>query len=145
MAKAYHVTGLTRFSNRILGGLIRLGVMPARMYMLTVRGRKTGKLYSTPVSLVFADDRRYLVAPYGEGSWVKNARANGEVVLTRGSKQEAHKIRPLPPQEAAVILKAYIQSESITRPYFTATIDSPFEAFEVEASEHPVFELLATD
>ncbi|MCB9452700.1 MAG: nitroreductase family deazaflavin-dependent oxidoreductase [Anaerolineaceae bacterium] len=143
MAKTYQTNGVTRFANRILGSFIRMGIMPAKMHILTVKGRKTGKLYSTPVSLVMEGDRRYVVSPYGEVSWVKNARVSGEATLTRGSKQETRKLRELPPQEAAPILKAYITAEAITRQYFTVTVDSPVEAFEAEASAHPVFELLA--
>jgi deazaflavin-dependent oxidoreductase (nitroreductase family) len=142
MAKTYHVNGMIRFTNRLLGAFIRMGLMPTKMHLLTVRGRKTGKLYSTPVSLVISDNRRYVVAPYGVGSWVKNARANGEVMLTRGSSQETLKIRELAPQEAAPILKAYLGAEAITRPYFDVTLESPIEAFEAEAGAHPVFELL---
>jgi len=144
MAKIYHVNGLTRFSNRVMGVFIRLGLMPARMHLLTVGGRKSGKLYSNPVSLVVADDRRYLVAPYGVVGWVKNARTSGEVMLTRGPKRETLKIKELPLQEAAPIIKEYLKAEPLTRPYFTVTLESPVEAFEAEASAHPVFELLSS-
>lgn len=141
MAKTYQVNGATRFTNRVLAILIRMGIMPAKMHLLTVRGRKTGKLYTTPVSPVTDGSRRYVVA-LGEVGWVKNARASGEVVLTRGSKQETLKIKELSPAEAAPILKAYFTAEAITRPYFNVTLDSPLTAFEKEAGTHPVFELL---
>lgn len=142
MAKTYQINGITRFVNRILVGLIRMGIMPAKMYVLTVRGRKTGKLYSMLLFPVIEGDRRYVVSPYGEVSWVKNARVSGEVTLARGSKQETLKLQELPAQEAAPILKAYITANAITRQYFTVTLESPMEAFEAEASAHPVFELL---
>lgn len=142
MAKTYQINGITRFVSRILVGLIRMGIMPAKMYVLTVRGRKTGKLYSMLLFPVIEGDRRYVVSPYGEVSWVKNARVSGEVTLARGSKQETLKLQELPAQEAAPILKAYITANTITRQYFTVTLESPMEAFEAEASAHPVFELL---
>lgn len=142
MAKTYQINGITRFVNRILVGLIRMGIMPAKMYVLTVRGRKTGKLYSMLVFPVIEGDRRYVVSPYGEVSWVKNARVSGEVTLARGSKQETLKLQELPAQEAAPILKAYITANAVIRQYFTVTLESPMEAFEAEASAHPVFELL---
>lgn len=142
MAKTYQVNGATRFTNRVLSALIRMGIMPAKMHLLTVRGRKTGKLYAIPVSLVIAENRRYMVALNDMG-WVKNARVSGEVILTRGSRQETLKIRELPSTEAAPILKIYFTAEAITRPYFDVTLDSPMEAFEKEVSAHPVFELVA--
>ena len=142
MAKTYQAGTAARFVNRILGTFIRLGVMPENMHLLSVRGRKSGKLYTNPVSMVTWQSRRYVVAPYGEVGWVKNARASGEIILRRGSKQESLKIKELAPWDAAPILKKYLIAEAITRPYFDVTLDSPLEDFEVEAPAHPVFEVL---
>jgi deazaflavin-dependent oxidoreductase (nitroreductase family) len=86
MSKAYQVTFVVRQVNKILCFFIRLGAMPAKMHVLTVQGRKTGKLYHTPVSVVTHDGQRFLVAPYGEVNWVKNARVQGEVMLEHGRK-----------------------------------------------------------
>lgn len=116
--------------------------MPQKMHVLTVPGRKTGKLYSTPVSIVTSESGRYLVSPYGEVSWVKNARVSGEVMLRRGSTRETRKIKELPPAEAASILKTYVTQEPITRPYFDLTPEPSMADFTAEASAHPVFELL---
>jgi deazaflavin-dependent oxidoreductase (nitroreductase family) len=142
LAKVYVVNGTTRFSNRILATFINLGVMPQKMHVLTVPGRKTGKLHSTPVSIVTSESGRYLVSPYGEVSWVKNARVSGEVMLRRGSTRETLKIKELPPAEAASILKTYVSQEPITRPYFNLTPEPSMADFTAEASAHPVFELL---
>ncbi len=142
MPKTYQVNGAVRFSNRMAVAMIRLGIVPKNLHVLTVRGRQSGALYSNPVSLVFANKKRYLVSPYGIVSWVKNARAAGEVTLTRGSKQETLKIREAPPAEAAPVLKLYFTNQPITRPYFSVTMDSPVEAFEAEVAQHPVFELI---
>lgn len=109
--------------------------------MLTVKGRKSGKLYSTPVSLVEEEDTRWLVAPYGEVSWVLNARAAGEVTVARLGRSETLPITEVGPEEAAPVLRQYLQQEPITQPYFDTQPDSPLEAFEAEASRHPVFVL----
>ena len=74
MAKSYRVTTSKRIVNQLMTLLIRLGVGPDKMHLLTVTGRKSGKPYSTPVSLVLQDGQRYLVSPYGEVNWVRNAR-----------------------------------------------------------------------
>ncbi len=58
------------------------------MRLLRVRGRKTGLPRTTPVSLIEHEGRRWLVAPYGEVGWVRNARAAGEAELLRGSAVE---------------------------------------------------------
>lgn len=139
MAKTYHVTPTIRFFNRLMGAFVRLGIASKNTYLLAVRGRKTGKLYSTPVSLVKDGDTRWLVSPYGEVSWVKNARAAGQVTLTKGGYTETVNITQLPPQESSLILKQYIHQEAITRPYFDVQPDSPLEAFAAKAQHHPVF------
>ena len=142
MAKNYHVTPMVRFFNRLMRLMLRWNIAPPRIYLLTVRGRKSGKLYATPVTLVEEGSRRWLVSPYGEVNWVKNARATGEVMLSRGGRSETFAIHELGPEESAPILKQYITLEGIVRPYFDAQPDSPLEAFVAEAPRHPVFLLV---
>ena len=105
-----------------------------------MKGRTTGRRYSTPVRLV-EDTGRWLVAPYGEVGWVKNARAAGMVTLSRGRRSESLEIEQVDPAEAARVLRAYVRSVAVTRPFFDAGVDSPLEAFEAEASRHPVFRI----
>jgi len=139
MAKTYELTPARRVVNRLMKTLIRLGFGPSNTVLLTVQGRKSGKLYSTPVSLVQENGQRWLVAPYGPVSWVQNARAAGQVTLTRGKQSESVSLQELSPEESAPILKLYVKQEAITRPYFDAQPDSPIEAFVAEAARHPVF------
>jgi hypothetical protein len=93
------------------------------------------------VTLVEEGTNRWLVAPYGEVSWVRNARAAGQVTLSRGRRSEAVAIVELRPAEAAPILKQYITDVPITRPFFDAKPDAPLEAFVAEAHRHPVFHI----
>lgn len=111
--------------------------------MLGVRGRKSGKLYSAPVTVVEELGQRWLVAPYGEVAWVINARAAGEVTLARGGQSQTLAIRELPVGDRAPILKKYVALEPLVLPYFEAGKDSPLEAFAAEAQAHPVFLLEA--
>lgn len=133
---------MVRLVNRLMIRLNRWGIAAPNSYVLTVHGRKTGKAYSAPVLLVEENGQRWLVAPYGEVNWVRNARAVGEVTLSRGSKSETLKIRALDPPDCAPILKKYITRESIVRPYFDVQPDAPLAAFVVEAPRHPVFQLI---
>jgi deazaflavin-dependent oxidoreductase (nitroreductase family) len=141
MAKTYRVTAAVRLINRVMQILLRLGFAPKGIYLLTVAGRKTGRLYSAPVALVEDDADRWLVAPYGEVNWVRNARAAGQVTLTRGQRSETVKIVELGPENSAPVLKKYIQLAAITRPYFDVHPDSPHETFIAEAPRHPVFHI----
>lgn len=139
MAKQYQVNGRVRIINRMMTRMIRWNIAPARTYLMTVHGRKTGKPYTTPVTLVERDGKRWLVSPYGAVNWVKNVRATGEVSLFRGGKTEILKIQELLPAESAPILKEYITLEGIVRPYFEVQPDSSLDEFEAEAPNHPVF------
>ncbi len=139
MARTYRVNIIVRAVNRLMGAFIERGMGPKQRYMLTVRGRKTGKEYSTPVSLVERAGKRYLVAPYGDMSWVRNARAAGCVTVARGGRAETFSIVQASAEESAPVLKEYISLEPITQPYFDARPASPLEAFATEASRHPVF------
>jgi deazaflavin-dependent oxidoreductase (nitroreductase family) len=123
-----------------MSALVRAGLVP-RSYLLTTRGRKTGRPRSNPVVPVEHDGRRWLVAAYGPVSWVHNARASGRVTLTRRSDTRDYTIREVPPETAGPILKRYVHIAPATRRYFQATRDSPVGDFITEAGRHPVFEL----
>lgn len=142
MSDTFRHTTLRRFLNALIAPVARLGLGGKRTHVLTVRGRKTGKPYSTPVQLVLDGDKRWLVAPYGERSWVKNARAAGEVELTRARKTKRHAVQEVGPEEAAPVLREYLRTTPIVRRFFDVTRDSPLEAFAAEAPRHPVFRLL---
>jgi deazaflavin-dependent oxidoreductase (nitroreductase family) len=141
MAATYRLTPARRAANRVVRLLLTLGLMPGPTYLLTVPGRRTGRPLSTPVTLVEEGGQRWLVAPYGEVPWVRNARAAGRVTLTRGRRAETVSLRALGAAEAAPVLQRYVIRVPITRPYFDVTPDSPLTAFEAEAARHPVFAL----
>ena len=77
-----------RLFNRIFGFLVGLGLGFRYNYLLQVRGRKSGKLYSTPVNLLELRGQRFLVAPRGRTQWVRNPVAAGEVTLKKGSTRQ---------------------------------------------------------
>ncbi len=142
MAKRYRLGMGRRIVNALVRALLRVGVGPARTYLLVTRGRTTGRVYRTPVTLVEDGPRRWLVAPYGEVAWVTNARASRQVVLERGRRSETQCLHELQPRDSAPILRRYVREVPITRPYFDATPDATLEPFAAEAARHPVFELL---
>jgi deazaflavin-dependent oxidoreductase (nitroreductase family) len=141
MAATYRLSRWRRLLNALVRTLLRVGLGPRHTYLLTVQGRRSGKGYSTPVTLVEAGGQRWLVAPYGEVSWVRNARAASQVTLSRGRRSETVAIVELGSEEAAPILKQYITEVPITRPFFDAIPDAPLEAFAAEAPRHPVFRI----
>jgi deazaflavin-dependent oxidoreductase (nitroreductase family) len=144
MARTYQLTTARRLVNWLITGLLRLGVAGNMTYLLTVKGCRSGRLYSTQVNVVEHGIQRWLVAPYGAVNWVLNARAAGQVTLTRGRRSKTVRIVALGPDDSAPVLKEYVQRVPFTRPYFDATPQSPLEAFAAEAARHPVY-LLQSD
>ena len=144
MAAAFPDTLLHRIGNILITPLARLGLAGKRTHILTVTGRKTGRKYSTPVQLVFRDGQRWLVSPYGERAWVKNARAAGWVKLTRALRTERLRVEEVDAQTAAPVLREYLRKTPVTRSFFDATPDSPLDAFAAEAQRHPVFRIVSS-
>ncbi|GIU94287.1 MAG: hypothetical protein KatS3mg012_0744 [Gaiellaceae bacterium] len=130
-----------RSVNALVRPLARVGLTGPRTYLLTVPGRKTGKLWSTPVSIVQEGEARWLVAPYGERNWVRNARAAGWVELRRGRRSGRFVVSELSPGEAVPVLRRYYELGRVTRPFFDVTLSSSEEEWLAEAPRHPVFAL----
>jgi deazaflavin-dependent oxidoreductase (nitroreductase family) len=142
MAKTYRFGSGTRLVNWLFRLMTRVGLGASYRHILTVRGRKTGRLYSIPVDVVELGGQKWLVAPYGPVNWVHNARASGEVTLTRGSRSERFKVKEAGAPEAVPVLRKYLAEVPVTRPYLDAGPDSPDEAIAAELPEHPVFRLV---
>jgi len=141
--KPYRKSAWRRVVNALVRPLARLGLTGPRTHLLTVPGRASGKLWSTPVSIVEVDGERWLVAPYGDRNWVKNVRAAGWVELRRGRRIEQLKVEELTPDTAVPVLREYYRQGRVTRPFFDVSLDSPRDAWLAEAARHPVFRLVA--
>jgi deazaflavin-dependent oxidoreductase (nitroreductase family) len=140
--KPYRLSLWRRAINALVRPLARLGLTGPRTCLLTVPGRKTGRLWSTPVSIVSMGGERWLVAPYGDRNWVKNARAAGWVELRRGRKRERLDVTELAGEEAVAVLREYYRQGRVTRPFFDVSLSSSDEAWLAEAPRHPVFRLV---
>src|SRR5438270_858166 len=105
--------------NRALGLLIGMGIGPSYMHLLRVRGRKSGRVYSTPVNLLHLAAKPYLVAPRGRTQWVRNAEAAGEILLKRGGGERKYRLRSVADAEKSEILKLYLDTyKSQVQQYF---------------------------
>jgi deazaflavin-dependent oxidoreductase (nitroreductase family) len=132
-----------RVFNRIFGFMVGLGLGFSHNYLLQVRGRKSGKIYSTPIDLLELGGKRFLVAPRGHTQWVRNAEAAGEVTLKKGSRRQRFGLRALSDQEKPEILKAYLdQFRREVQTYFPVPAGSLVEAFRELVHGYPAFELI---
>lgn len=137
-------SSLDRFFNRLMGRALRLGFAPGYMRLLEVRGRKSGKTFTTPVNVLDFNGRRWLVAARGDTAWARNARASGHVVLRRGSSSESLMVRELADADKPEIIKAFLDRfKSQVQRFFDVPAGSPPDAFLATASRTPVFELIA--
>jgi deazaflavin-dependent oxidoreductase (nitroreductase family) len=137
---------IEKFFNRAFGFLVGLGIGPGYMYLLQVRGRKSGQVYATPVNVLDVEGKRYLVAPRGRTQWVRNAEAVGEITLKKGRNRQTLRVRPIPNGEKPELLKIYLERfVTAVQRYFPVKAGSPPQAFRDVAPTYPVFELQRAD
>src|SRR5258707_4081549 len=139
MAKTSQVPRFVRPGNVLMTDLMRAGFKVGLIHLLTVRGRKSGHPRTTPIAVVEQNGKRYLAAPYGIVDWVRNLRAAGEAVLTRGRRSETVSALELPPGEAGVVLRNLIKTGNpFLARFFEVTLESSLEDFERATLRHPV-------
>ena len=130
---------LLRAGVKLVGPFLFFGNYP--MYLLTVRGRKSGQPRSVALAIIERNGKRYVGAPFGIVDWVRNLRAAGEAILTRGRRSETVTARELPKGEAALLLREEIKRGNPFIRFFGVTADSSLEEFERTMVSHPVFVL----
>jgi len=148
MAKTQKVPAFVHVGNAITLTLLRIGLPLVGpfiffgnypMYLLTVRGRKSGQPRTVAVAIIKRDGRRYVSSPYGIVDWVRNLRAAGEALLTRSRHAESVHVKELPRSEAALLLQEEVKSGNPFASFFGVTATASPEEFERAAMAHPVF------
>jgi hypothetical protein len=131
-----------KFANRIIVAINRIGISFGTWYILSIPGRKTGKLRSTPVSVLHVNGKRYVATGF-ETQWVKNARKVGKGMLARGRRKEYVALVELPVEERAPILHEFPRQVPHGVQYFEKLLDIPGdpEALAAAAPRCPVFRL----
>jgi deazaflavin-dependent oxidoreductase (nitroreductase family) len=137
---------IERVFNRLFGFLVGLGLGLPHNHLLQVRGRKTGRMYSTPVDVLTFQGSRYLVAPRGQTQWVRNAEVAGEITLKKAWSRRRFRLEPVPNERKPEILKAYLDRFALTvQRYFPVPASSPSESFTSLAANYPAFRLVPAD
>lgn len=128
--------------NKVIIGLQRVGLVVGTMRVLSVPGRRSGKLRTTPVSPLSLDGQTYVVGGFDTADWVKNARAAGWGVLAKGRRQERVRLVELAVPERARVLRAFPQKVPHGVQFFvkTGVVSGPDpDAFAAAADRCPVF------
>jgi deazaflavin-dependent oxidoreductase (nitroreductase family) len=118
------------FVRRVVNPMMLLtGALP----VLAVRGRRSGKLFRTPVNVVELNGAHYLVSPRGETGWSRNLRASGECWLKMNGRDRHFRATEVLPAERPPIIAAYLEK-------FGKQTRGQFEKLP-DPLDHPTFRL----
>jgi deazaflavin-dependent oxidoreductase (nitroreductase family) len=142
--RTYRPSWIQRQANQGLTRALRNGRGPSFMQLLSVAGRTTGRVFTTPIVPVHEGDRWWLVSPFGDVGWVRNVRAGSSVTLERGNDRVTGTARELDADEATPVLRSYLSSRArfFVRKWFDVSARSTDAEIAAEASRHPVFEVI---
>jgi hypothetical protein len=93
--------------NPLVIALQRRGLALGTMRVLSVPGRTTGRLRTTPVSPLTVAGQRYVVAGLDGADWVANARVAGWGIIAHGRAEERVALIELPEAERATVLREF--------------------------------------
>jgi len=145
--RAAKAPSLVSAINPLLKRLLGIGMPFGPNVLITVRGRTSGELRTFPVAILELDGHRYIQSPFGEVNWVRNLRADGDAIITKGRKREEVEAIELSPEAAAPVLRKAVAPQlrspfgMVMGRYFHLGTDATPEDDIVEAHRHPTFEL----
>ena len=131
---------LLRAGVKLVGPFLFFGNYP--MYLLTVRGRKSGQPRTVAIAIMQRNGKRYVGSPYGLVDWVRNLRAAGEALLTRGWRSETIRATEVHPTEAALVIREEIRAGNPFIRFYGVTAESSQAELERAAVSHPLFLLV---
>ena len=96
-------------ANKVVIPMSRLGLSLGgeTPVVLTVTGRKSGRVRSTPVTPMTIDGKQYVVAGFPGADWVANVRAAEQVTIARGRHVQRVRMVELSPDDARPFLRAF--------------------------------------
>lgn len=144
MAKADYLPRGQRTMNWVFTRMVRWGIIKGG-HLLSVPGRKSGVMRTTPVFVLHYEGQRWLVAGFKNSDWVKNVRAAGWGMLIRYRHSERVNFVEVPEEERAPIMREFLRRAPGGKAAFpTLSPDAPLEEFAALASERPVFRVVDT-
>jgi deazaflavin-dependent oxidoreductase (nitroreductase family) len=96
--------------NKVFMTMLRLGLPISGTkgpVVLTVAGRTSGQPRSTPITPMYVDGARYVVAGFPGADWEKNARAADTATLTSGRTAETVRMVELSAEQARPLLRQF--------------------------------------
>ncbi|WP_372410355.1 nitroreductase/quinone reductase family protein [Streptomyces luteireticuli] len=139
------VTQFQRFGNKMMEVFHGLGLPIGPLYLLRVKGRKSGREYTNPVAPVRVDGTMYVLQAFPGSDWVKNARVAGEGFLVRGRRAQHVVLQEVPPEERGPIAREFPKQVPMGVGVFVrnnVVADKSPASFERAAPEIPVFRVV---
>ncbi|MET9020082.1 nitroreductase/quinone reductase family protein [Actinopolymorpha sp. NPDC004070] len=106
-SKGYALPRWLRPMNRLVVTMQRAGLRTGPVHTLTVRGRKSGKDRTTPVTPFEFEGGRYIVGGFPGADWVANARAAGVGVFASGRRSQRVRLVELSAEESRPVLAVF--------------------------------------
>lgn len=138
MAKQYRMTPMKRLVSAITALMARRGA--GNFVVVTTRGRKSGEPRQVTVSPLSRHDVDYVVSPYGDVSWVRNVRAQPEVLLRRGETERRVRLVEETGDHPDLVSE-YYHREGFARRYMQLPDDPTEDDFSRLADHFPVFRI----
>jgi deazaflavin-dependent oxidoreductase (nitroreductase family) len=137
--RASYLPGGQRILNAAFGTMVRLGMIPGA-HLLSVPGRKSGMMRTTPIYVLRYEGQRWLVAGYAGSDWVKNIRAAGWCRLIHDRTEE--RVGIVEEEDLAIrarVLREFVRRAPGAKRGYSMSPDAPLEAFARIVLLHPIF------
>lgn len=144
---ADQLPGWLPLANRFVVWLQRRGVRTGTIHILTVPGRMTGLMRTTPVSTLAVNGHRYLIAGLEDSDWVRNVQAAGWGYLAYGKSRSQVRLTELDPGDREPILRAFPTEVPHGVQFFTRVygVQADPDQFAALADRCPVFRIEPID
>lgn len=131
-----------RIMNAIFSRMVRMGLIPGA-HLISVPGRKSGIMRTTPVFVLRHEGQRWLVAGFEQADWVKNLRAAEWCLLIHDRRQERVTVAEVAePETRAPLLQAFVRRAPGGSRGLALKADAPLATFIAIAHKHPVFRVV---
>jgi deazaflavin-dependent oxidoreductase (nitroreductase family) len=146
MSRAAAAPAWVTFFGPIARFLLTAGIPLGPNALITIRGRKSGLLRTTPLAIIEVAGRRWIWAPWGEVQWVRNLRAASRATITVRGRTEEVTATELDPNQRVAFFRDILGPLARSIPlgvWFIRTVDQVDLDDPVKVAEdRRVFELL---
>lgn len=139
--KASYLPRGQRLLNDIFTRMVRLGLIP-KGHLISVLGRKSGLMRTTPVFVLSYQGQRWLVAGFQQADWVKNLRTAGWCLLIHDRREErVTVIEETDPTLCAPLLQQFARRAPGSNRGPMPKPNAPLSEFLLAVPAHPVFRI----